>query len=218
MAAVISSIILLAIAFGALAFVAHLALQISKKSAGTPKMREIATAIQEGAMAFMMREYKAYDASEDARRIAREQRSTRVSQTRAPMREIAGRIPDPESFDASRGGREVKIDSRGTAELRYGNHDVDLRCVEQLLDASQTRAIGQAIHLASQRFMGPGRHLRDVLDELDALIDAEGLDVLDPFARRGQSPAALARPRRFEIAAAINRLRTLRVSRSHARE
>ncbi|MEE8166707.1 MAG: hypothetical protein V3T64_14160, partial [Myxococcota bacterium] len=39
----------------------------------------------------------------------------------------------------------------------------------------------------------------------------EGLDALDPFHRKGRHPGALARPRRFEIAAAINRMRTLRV-------
>ena len=113
-------------------------------------------------------------------------------------------------------GRDVKIDCRGVDQLRYGNHEVDLRSVEQLVDPSQTRAIGYAIHLATRQMMGPSRSLAQVLDELEALVDAEGLDVLDPFARPGQSPAALARPRRFEIAAAINRLRTLRVTRSHS--
>ncbi len=61
--------------------------------------------------------------------------------------------------------------------------------------------------------MNSSRSLAAVLDELDALMDREGVDGLDPFGQRGQSPAALARPRRFEIAAAINRLRTLRVAR-----
>ena len=51
----------------------------------------------------------------------------------------------------------------------------------------------------------------ELLDELDALLDREGLDVLDPFHRSGQHPGNYARPRRFEIAAAMNRLRTLRV-------
>jgi hypothetical protein len=98
--------------------------------------------------------------------------------------------------------------------LRYGNHEVDLRCVEQLLDASQTRAIGLAIHLAASRLMDRGESLGDVLDALDRMLDAEGLDILDPFGRRGEHPGALARPRRFEVAAAINRLRTLRVTQS----
>ena len=164
----------------------------------------------------MMRDYVAIDATEDAQRIASAHGSTRISEAHAPMRRVAARIPDPQSFDASRGRRDVKIDCRGVDQLRYGNHEVDLRSVEQLVDPSQTRAIGYAIHLAARQLMGPSRSLAQVLDELEALVDAEGLDVLDPFARPGQSPAALARPRRFEIAAAINRLRTLRVTRSHS--
>ena len=160
----------------------------------------------------MMRDYAAYDATEDARRIAREHPSRRISEVRAPMRPVAARVPNPRSFDASRGRREVKIDSRGVEQLRYGNHEVDLRCVEQLLDPSQTRAIGAAIHIAASRLMAPGRGMAKVLDGIDQLIDAEGLDALDPFGQRGQSPAAMARPRRFEIAAAINRLRTLRAA------
>lgn len=161
----------------------------------------------------MLRDYVALDATEDARRIALDHTSSRVSEVREAMRPVAARIPDPQSFDASRGHRDVKIDSRGVEQLRYGNHEIDLRCVEQLLDASQTRAIGYAIYFAASRLMNSGRSLAAVLDELDALIDREGVDGLDPFGQRGQSPAALARPRRFEIAAAINRLRTLRATR-----
>lgn len=160
----------------------------------------------------MMRDYVAFDATEDARRIAREHGSSRISEVREAMRPVAPRIPLARSFDASRGRRDVKIDSRGVEQLRYGDHDIDLRCVEQLVDASQTRAIGFAIHLAASRMMDSTRNLTEVLDELDALIDAEGVSALDPFGRRGQSPASLARPRRFEIAAAINRLRTLRAT------
>ena len=79
------------------------------------------------------------------------------------------------------------------------------------MDRSQTRAVGNAIHLATERLMDGERTLAEVLDALDALIDREGLDLLDPFDRPGRHPGNLARPRRFEIAAAINRLRTLRM-------
>jgi hypothetical protein len=60
--------------------------------------------------------------------------------------------------------------------------------------------------------------LAEVLDALDAYLDDEGLDRLDPYSHprpghvpRGSErhPGNFARPRRFEIAAAINRLRCL---------
>ena len=40
---------------------------------------------------------------------------------------------------------------------------------------------------------------------------ADRVDVLDPFHELGRHPGNLARPRRFEIAAAINRLRSVRM-------
>ncbi|HNB10753.1 MAG TPA: sodium/proton-translocating pyrophosphatase, partial [bacterium] len=50
--------IALASGFLALAFAAYKAMWISKQEAGNDRMKEIATAIADGAMAFLMREYK----------------------------------------------------------------------------------------------------------------------------------------------------------------
>jgi hypothetical protein len=53
-------------------------------------------------------------------------------------------VPDPGSFDARRGKRAVKLEARGVDSLVYGTTVVDLRGLDQLLDASQTRAIAHA--------------------------------------------------------------------------
>ncbi|MFK7894828.1 MAG: ABC-ATPase domain-containing protein [Myxococcota bacterium] len=133
----------------------------------------------------------------------------------APVRRPLPRVPVPESFEARRGRKEVKISSRACEEIVYGTTEIDLRSVEQLFDPSQTRAIGAAIHLAATQIMTKELSLADVLDALEAILDAKGLDVLDPFGRPGEAsgrhPGAFARPRRFEIAAALNRMRTLSV-------
>ena len=115
-------------------------------------------------------------------------------------------------FDARRGRKDVKFSSRGREEIVYGTTEIDLRAVEQLFDPSQTRAIVGAIHLAAERFIDGERALPKVLDALEAFFDDEGLDGLDPFHRPGRHPGALARPRRFEIASAINRMRSLRLA------
>ena len=73
--------------------------------------------------------------------------------------------------------------------------------------------MGYALKLAKDRFMEDGCSIRELLDRLDALFDASGLDGLDPFVREGRHPGSFARPRRFEVAAALNRLRSLRVDR-----
>ena len=105
----------------------------------------------------------------------------------------------------------MKFSSRDREEIVYGTTEIDLRAVEQLFDPSQTRAIAGAIHLAASRFVDGERPLSEVLDALESFFDEEGLDGLDPFHRPGRHPGALARPRRFEIASAINRMRSLRV-------
>ena len=146
-------------------------------------------------------------------------RAARISTEPLPFERPRARIPDARSLDARRGKREVKFSSRACEEIVYGTDEIDLRAVEQLFDPSQTRAIAAALYLAARDFMGPERSLSEVLDALEAFLDEEGLDRLDPYqrgARRDegngpQHPGAFARPRRFEIAAALNRLRTLRV-------
>jgi predicted ABC-class ATPase len=159
----------------------------------------------------LMREYRPHDATQEAREVASRHATSRRVEAPAPLPPVTPRIPLAQSFDASRGRRDVKIDAKSLDLILYGREPIDLRQVEQLLDASQTRAIGNAIHLAAQRFMDGNATLGEVLDALEALLDAEGLDVLDLFHRPEQHPGNLARPRRFEIAAAINRLRSVRM-------
>jgi len=158
-----------------------------------------------------MREFLPEDATAEARRIAAAMPSGRSREATRALREITARCPIAESFDASRGRRDVKIDARERDLLAFGEHDIELRGVDQLLDRSQTRAVGYALHLAAARHMGTDRSLREVVDEIDALFDAEGLDSLDPWRRGDGHPGNFARPRRFEVAAAINRLRSVRM-------
>jgi predicted ABC-class ATPase len=158
-----------------------------------------------------MREYQPHDATADARRIASEHPSQRRAEIRRPLGPPVPRVPLAGSLDPSRGRREVRIGSRGRDRIEFGRDDIDLRAVEQIVDPSQTRAIGHAIQLARVRAMDGEASVAEVTEALDALIDAEGLDVLDPFRRGEAHPGNYARPRRHEIAAALNRLRTLRV-------
>ncbi|HHM24429.1 MAG TPA: ATPase, partial [Bacteroidetes bacterium] len=159
----------------------------------------------------MMREYLPADVTTQAKAIAERLQTNRKVERPAPFQGVTQRIPLPHSFDASRGKREVKIDVRGLETLLFGSETVDLRHVEQLVDPSQTRAVGYAIYLAARRIMDGRRPLAEVLDELETFLEQEGLDALAPFRRGEEHPGNFALPRRYEIAAAINRLRSLRV-------
>jgi predicted ABC-class ATPase len=161
----------------------------------------------------MMRDYVPQDVTAEAAAIAAGQPTTRRSETAAPLAFGPRPGPEPVSFDPSRGRKEVKIDAPSVDRIRFGRHDIDLRGVEQLVDRSQTAAVGRAIHLAATRFMKPGQSLRDIVEALARFFDENGLDGLDPFHEPGRHPGDFARPRTFEVAAAINRMRTLRLRR-----
>jgi len=161
----------------------------------------------------LMRDYQPTDVTERAHRITEDHPTQRRPETRAPLEALADRLPVAESFDASRGKRSVKIDAKAVDQILFGEEIIDLRFVEQLLDRSQTRAIGYATHRAASHHMDGSLRLCEVLDAVDAELDERGLDELDPFRRGDHHPGNFARARRHEIAAAINRLRTLRVRR-----
>ena len=159
----------------------------------------------------LMREYLPYDVTLDAKGIAREIESRRREERVGSLSDVTERYPLPESFDPSRGRRDVKIDAKAIDLILFGSDRIDLRCVEQLVDFSQTRAIGCAIHLAVERFMDGKTSMREVVDAVERFFDERGLDELDPFHRSERHPGDFARPRKHEIAAAINRLRSVRM-------
>jgi predicted ABC-class ATPase len=158
-----------------------------------------------------MQEFVPHESTEEARRIAAASPSGRRVEAGSPLVAVTERIPQPGSFDPSRGRREVKIDAKALDLVLFGSEPIDLRCVEQLVELSQTRAVGYAIHLAATRFIDGKATLRAVVERLEAFFDSEGLDALDPFHRAHHHPGNFARPRGLEVAAGINRLRTLRM-------
>ncbi len=156
-----------------------------------------------------MRSFGAHEVTAAAHESAARHDTHRAAEQDRPFAGVTDRIPLARSLDPSRGRREVKIDVRSADEIRFGSQDIDLRAVEQLLDPSQARAAGYAIRLARERLLGPDTSLREAMEGLERIFDQEGLDVLDPFRRPDGHPGAFARPRRFEIAAALNRLRNV---------
>lgn len=120
------------------------------------------------------------------------------------------RIPDPTSVSAERRGRD-RVRARGTEEIAFGGEEIDLRAVEQIVAPSQTRAIGDLLAYAAARGILDGRRtIAETLAALDTALDRAGLDLL--AERPDEHPGDLARPRMLEVAAALNRLRTLRVT------
>jgi predicted ABC-class ATPase len=152
--------------------------------------------------------YVSRDVTAQARVIAHKYHAQRRPEGGDRFGQVTPRVPLAESLDPSKGRREVKISARGVKTILFGTSDIDMTAVEQLVDPSQLNAIGQALYYARQRYMDGRRTLPHILDAVMADLDRQGLDVLD------QRPVGdLARFRPYELAAALNRLRTLQVKR-----
>ncbi len=156
--------------------------------------------------------YRPRDVTARAHAIAAEDGASAGQDGTPPARPIVmppARVPDPVSVNAERRGRD-RVRARGTEEIAFGDEEIDLRAVEQIVDPSQTRAIGGLLAQAVARGHLDGRRtLAEALAALDRELDRQGLDLL--AERAGEHPGDLARPRMLEVAAALNRLRTLRV-------
>ncbi len=129
----------------------------------------------------------------------------RIKEVSGKFGSVIHRIPDNKSIDPSRDRHAVKISEKGVNGIVFGKHMIDLGSIEQLVSSSQTRAIGDAINLC-KKYINTEQSLKDVLEMLLTEINKNGLSVLNsnPMGNYAQF-------RKYELAAAINRLRTLKM-------
>jgi len=152
-----------------------------------------------------MTDYKAEDVTLEAKEIVQNNSTGRRIEGDGYFGTVRDRIPLPESLDAAKGKREVKISPKGLHTIAFGIHEIDLNSLEQLVANSQTNAIGDAIQYA-KKYMDGKKTFRQVTSLVMLDIGRAGLDVLTP-----RLSGDYAEFRKLELAAAINRLRTLEV-------
>ncbi|MED5074252.1 ABC-ATPase domain-containing protein [Anoxybacillus geothermalis] len=154
-----------------------------------------------------MEQYIPSDVTTEAKRIAAAMPSGRRAEGGASFGRIRERIPHPGSLNSQK-GKKAKAAARGRYVIQYGQTDLLLQALEQLADDSQTRAIAAALLYMERKGWFDGKKtVRQLLDAIEEQWDRQGLGSVS--FRKGH-PGELARPRRFELAAALNRLRTLR--------
>lgn len=153
-----------------------------------------------------MENFQPYEVTEKAKAIALANRTERIPEGGKRFGEITPRIPLGESIDPSRGRRDVKLKVRDVDEVVFGTEEIDLAAVEQIAEKGQLRAIAEAIVYAKRQYINERYTLPEILNRVMADIESQGLDVLTNIAE-----GDLVLFRRFELAAALNRLRTLKV-------
>jgi hypothetical protein len=97
-----------------------------------------------------------------------------------------------------------KVAVRSPITISYGSTDVDVSGMEQIVGMSQTQSIALILQMIP-KLTRYETTLDQMLTQLDQIMDEKGLQVIDI----GEFHGGLARPRKFEIAGAINRLRIL---------
>jgi predicted ABC-class ATPase len=148
-----------------------------------------------------------WDATGRARAIASEQPTGRAPGDGRRLRRPAGRVPRPESLDPRRGRRASSVKVLGRRGLLYGEAELELSALEQVVEAAQMRTLGHAIEWLRRGPMDGRRDLPALLDAWDAAVAQRGLAALLP-----DPDGDAAAVRRFEIVAALSRLRSLRVA------
>lgn len=150
--------------------------------------------------------YRPEDVTERARAVAEAFPTGRSSEVaREPTRPDLRR-PVWSTIDPSRGRRSTYVKVPDDRTLLLGRETIDLASVEQLAVRSQTRAIGLALAWIRRGLPDDAETVPEMLDAIDALLAERGLDALSD--RRVGNLSAF---RRYELASALNRLRTLRV-------
>ncbi len=159
-------------------------------------------------LVIMMDEYRPADITERAREIAAAKPTERNPEGGRKFGTIKQRIPLQQSFQPQRGNK-IRVDAKGLSTIVFGNTTIALAFQEQLVDASQTRAIADMILYMSKYRVDNRRTLNEIVDSVYQEIMEKGLEVLSPYF--GKHPGDYAMPRKQEVLGAINRLRTLKI-------
>jgi predicted ABC-class ATPase len=176
-----------------------------------------------------MQDYRVHDASARAADVVRAlPLGEAAPHPPGPWPVAVPRVPDPASLDPSRGREDLHARPRPRFHdlharprprfrrervravrdrlIEYGEEEIDVSLLAQIVEPGQCRMIGDALVALARGLADGRRSVAELLDALDARMAAEGL-----AAVTAPSFGDRSRARRYEIAAALNRLRRLRL-------
>jgi len=152
-----------------------------------------------------MNNYKPEDLTDQAKQINREVETKRSEEGGEQFGKINPRKPIANSIKPEKGKKGKKIKTNSRHSIQFGTYNIDLSSVEQLVDSSQTTAIGEALVYA-KKYMDGSQNIHEILDLIFRDIEKNGLTVIG-----NPKSGNYAWFRRFELAAALNRLRSLKI-------
>lgn len=150
-----------------------------------------------------MKEYVPYDITRKAKQAAEAFPS--MTGEKEPFPSFTKRrVPKPDP--AIQKEDRVKLKAMGTSELMLSRECVELRYLEQLKDQEQTLALAYLLRYVEKKLFDGKKSLEEIGMLLEKQLREQGMESL---FERGETIASLARPRKQEIMACINRYRRL---------
>jgi predicted ABC-class ATPase len=153
-----------------------------------------------------MDNFQPQDVTPQAKAIALQHLNHRLLEGGSQFGTLTPRIPLPETVDPSRGDRAVKVKVKDTDAVGFGQEEIDLAAVEQIVDTGQLRAIAAALVYAKTQYLDRKRTIQEILGRVMGDIENQGLDILTEYPQ-----GDLVMFRSLELACALNRLRSLKV-------
>lgn len=157
-----------------------------------------------------MTNYLPIDVTDKAHKISSVSSKIRQNEMQEVPISVHERVPIASSLNSINDYGNFSIFAKDTHQLNFGANIIDLTDVEQLMELSQTKALGFAIEYA-KKYMNKETTLRDVIERVGEDIELNGLDVISDTLS-----GYFAKFRAFELAFAINRLRDVDIKqKSH---
>lgn len=149
-----------------------------------------------------MTQYQPEEVTQSAKAIAQQYVTHRAPEGGVTFGPLTPRII--RQLYSSDSDRRTKLKARDMDELVIGNNPLDLSAVEQLVELTQVRTIGAAIAYLNQNALP--KNVSDLVHHLCQHIAQQGLEELT-----SEPTGDLAMIRPMDLAAAINRLRSLKL-------
>lgn len=150
-----------------------------------------------------MTNYRAKDITIEAKEIA--DRLDTGSDNTGYFGSFKERIPLGESIDSTINNDDQIIFTQGLNKIELGTNNIDLSVIEQLVSYNQLNTLRKAIEYA-RRYMDGKKTFRQVTSLVMLDLGRSGLDILN-----SNFSGELVEFRKIELAAAINRMRSLKV-------
>ncbi|KXB06863.1 ABC transporter ATPase [candidate division MSBL1 archaeon SCGC-AAA382A20] len=151
-----------------------------------------------------MKNYIPKDVTDQAKEIAEKFESKRKREGGSEFKEIKNRKPVPNSIDPRKKSGKVKIKARGTDTIQFGYKNIDLSKIHQITERPQVRSIGDILFYAAKNIFDGDTTIAEGMEKIEKMMQEKGIHKFTPY-----KAGNYASPRKYEISAALNRLRSL---------